>query len=127
MHFPLIVRIVLWIVNIYSEFQVNIFSNKRDITKCQFLHNEADDDDADDNDAKAIAIPRFSPETAELKKETLIGTFFKPDKRQSRSGWIFIVKSISCFHPLKFFTDQTAESRSNLGVVQSNFPHCAGK
>ena len=125
MHFelsPLIVWIVLWIVNTYSEFQVNIFSNKRDITKCQFLHNDADADDA-----KAIAIPRFSPETAELKKEILIGTFFKPDKRQSRSGWIFIVKSISCFHPLKFFTDQTAESRSNLGVVQTNFPHCAGK
>ena len=30
--FPLIVWIVLWIVNTYSEFQENIFSNKRDIT-----------------------------------------------------------------------------------------------
>ena len=34
MHFelsPLIVWIALWIVNTYSEFQVNIFSNKRDV------------------------------------------------------------------------------------------------
>ena len=38
MHFevsPLIVWIALWIVKTYSEFQVNIFSNIRDITKCQ--------------------------------------------------------------------------------------------
>ena len=38
MHFelsPLIVWIALWIVNTYSEFQVNIFSNNRDMTKCQ--------------------------------------------------------------------------------------------
>ena len=38
MHFELsslIVWITLWIVNTYSEFQVNIFSNNRDITKCQ--------------------------------------------------------------------------------------------
>ena len=36
MHFelsPLIVWIALWIVNKYFEFQVNIFSNDRDITK----------------------------------------------------------------------------------------------
>ena len=39
MHFelsPLIVWIALWIVNKYSEFQVNIFSNNQDITKCEF-------------------------------------------------------------------------------------------
>ena len=30
----LIAWIALWIVNTYSEFQVNIFSNNRDITKC---------------------------------------------------------------------------------------------
>ena len=38
MHFelsPLIVWIALWIVNTYSEFQVYIFGNDRDITKCQ--------------------------------------------------------------------------------------------
>ena len=38
MHFelsPLIVWITLWIVNTYSGFQVNIFSNNRDITNCQ--------------------------------------------------------------------------------------------
>ena len=37
MHFelsPLIVWIALWIVNTYFEFQVNIFSNNRDISKC---------------------------------------------------------------------------------------------
>ena len=36
MHFelsPLIVWIALWIVKTYSEFQVNIFSNNRDIEK----------------------------------------------------------------------------------------------
>ena len=36
MHFelsPLIIWIALWIVNTYSEFQVNIFNNNRDITK----------------------------------------------------------------------------------------------
>ena len=32
---PLIVWIALWIEKTYSEFQVNIFSNNRDITKCQ--------------------------------------------------------------------------------------------
>ena len=32
---PLIVWITLWIVNTLSEFQVNIFSNNRDITKCK--------------------------------------------------------------------------------------------
>ena len=52
MHFelsPLIVRIDFCIVNTYSEFQVNIFTNKQDITKYhKFLH----DDD------KAIAIPQ---------------------------------------------------------------------
>ena len=40
-------------MNTYSEFQVNIFSNNRDITKCQFLHHD---------DAKAIAIPRVFSE-----------------------------------------------------------------
>ena len=50
MHFelsPLIVWIVLWIV---SEFQVNIFSNKKRYYK-MFLHND------DNDDAKALAIP----------------------------------------------------------------------
>ena len=31
---PLIVWIAPWILNTYSEFQVNIFSINRDITKC---------------------------------------------------------------------------------------------
>ena len=52
MHFelsPLIVWIAPWIVNRYFDFQVNIFSNHKDITKCQsFLHDD------DNDDAKAI-------------------------------------------------------------------------
>ena len=55
---PLFVYIPLFIVNVYFEFQVYIFCNGRDMTKCQFLHHI--------NDAKAIAIPRV---TAELIKK----------------------------------------------------------
>ena len=33
MHFELS-PLIVWIVNTYSEFQANIFSNSRDITKC---------------------------------------------------------------------------------------------
>ena len=32
---PLIVWSASWIVNTYSEFQANIFSNNRDTSKCQ--------------------------------------------------------------------------------------------
>ena len=56
MHFELsllIVWIALWIANTYSKFQVNIFSNDREITKWQYLR----DDDYDD--AKAIAVSRI--------------------------------------------------------------------
>ena len=57
---PLIVWIALWIVNTYSESQVNIFSSNRDISKCQkFLHND---------DAKTIAIPRVFTENSQAKK-----------------------------------------------------------
>ena len=50
---PLMIWIALWIVNKYSEFTVNIFSNIRDITKClSFLH---------DDDANAIEISRDFP------------------------------------------------------------------
>ena len=41
----------------YSEFQVNIFSNNREIRICQFLHDAADDDAAAD-DARAMTTPR---------------------------------------------------------------------
>ena len=58
---PLIVWIALWIVNKFSEFQVNIFSNNRDITKCQTLH------DANDDNAKVLAqYLGFSQKTAKL-------------------------------------------------------------
>ena len=64
MHFelsPLIVWIAHWIVNTYSEFQVNIYSNNRDITKC---HSFCETTTPNNDDAKAIAIPRFSPKIA---------------------------------------------------------------
>ena len=35
---PLLVWVPLLIVNNYSEFQVNIFSNNRDIRKCSSFH-----------------------------------------------------------------------------------------
>ena len=46
------------ITNTYFEFRVDIFSNNRDITKCQsFLRD----------DAKAIAIPRGLAENSRAK------------------------------------------------------------
>ena len=46
----------------YSEFQVNIFSNDRDITKCQFLHDAEDD-------AKVMAIPWVFSENSWAKNK----------------------------------------------------------
>ena len=55
----LLVLVPLLIVNNYSEFQVNIFSNNRDMRKCQSFRTTPDDDDADnDADARAMTIPR---------------------------------------------------------------------
>ena len=58
MHFELS-SVIVWIdfctVNTYPEFQVNIFSNNRDITKC---HSFCTTTTTDNDDAKAIAIPR---------------------------------------------------------------------
>ena len=63
---PLIVWIALWIVNTYSEVQVNIFRSKRDIVKCQSFH-------ASDDDEKGLEqYLRFSPKTAELKINFII-------------------------------------------------------
>ena len=44
----------LLIVNNYSEFHVNIFSNNRDIRKCQFLPH----DYAAADDPRAMTTPR---------------------------------------------------------------------
>ena len=52
---PLLVWVTLLIVNNYSEFQVYIFSNNRDIKV--FALRRDDDDDTDD-DARAMTIPR---------------------------------------------------------------------
>ena len=57
--FPLYVQFPLFIVNIYFERYVYMFSNGRDMTKCQFLHNN---DNADN--PKAIAIPRVFSENS---------------------------------------------------------------
>ena len=62
MHFdlsPLIVRIGLWIVNTYSQFQVNMCSN-RDTTKCQSFCTMA-------TTARLQQYLRFSLKTARLK------------------------------------------------------------
>ena len=53
MHFelsPMVEWIASWIVNTYSEFQVNIFSN-RDVTKCTTMT-------MDNDNVNAIAIPQ---------------------------------------------------------------------
>ena len=42
----------------YSEFQINIFSNNRDIRKCQSFRMTLDDDAAAADDARAMTIPR---------------------------------------------------------------------
>ena len=55
---PLLVWVPLLIVNNYSEFQVNIFSNNKDIRKSQSVRTTADDDDVADDDARALIIPR---------------------------------------------------------------------
>ena len=59
------VWIALWIVNTYSEFQVNIFNNNRDITRCQSLNANNNNDDNDD--ANAIAIPHVFSENSQAK------------------------------------------------------------
>ena len=58
---PLIVWIALWIVNKYSKFQINIFSNKRYYKMSKFLHDDNNDD------ARAIAIPRVFSENSQAK------------------------------------------------------------
>ena len=68
MHFefsPLILWIVLWIVNTYSEFQVNIFTNKRDITKCHSFCMTTTM-----TTPKATAIPRVFYENSQAKNVT---------------------------------------------------------
>ena len=64
---PLLVWVSLLIVNNYSEFQVNIFSDNRDIRKCEGFRTTSDDDDAVDDDARAMKyLDPFSSKTDEL-------------------------------------------------------------
>ena len=56
---PLLVRVSFLIVNNYSEFQINIISNNKDIRKCQtFRTTPYDDNDAAADDTRAMTIPR---------------------------------------------------------------------
>ena len=59
---PLLVWVSLLIVNNYFEFQVNIFSNNRDIRKCKSFRNAADDD------ARAMTILRRFFENSRANK-----------------------------------------------------------
>ena len=54
---PLLIWVSFLIVNNYSECQVNISSNNRDIRKCQSFRTTPDDDAVDD-EARAMTIPR---------------------------------------------------------------------
>ena len=75
MHFelsPLILWIDLWIVNTFSEFQVNIFNNIRDITKCQSFCTTKMTTMLPDNDhAKAMAIRQVFSENSRAKNTAL--------------------------------------------------------
>ena len=53
----LLAWVFLFIVNNYSEFQVNIFSYDRDIRKYQSFLHDADDCEADDDGS--MTIPRL--------------------------------------------------------------------
>ena len=55
---PLIVQIALGIVNTYSQFQVNIFSNNRYYNISQFLH---DNNNNSNNNNKARLFESRSP------------------------------------------------------------------
>ena len=60
----LFVHILLFIVNIYFEFQVYMYSNGRYMTKFQSLHH---DDNDDNNTTKAIAIPQVFSQNSQAK------------------------------------------------------------
>ena len=51
----------LWTVNTYSEFEVNFFSNNREITKCRsFCRTTMMPMKPNNDNTNAIAIPRVS-------------------------------------------------------------------
>ena len=59
--------LIIW----YSEFQVNIFSNNRDIQKCQSLHHD------NNKDAKAIAISWVFSEISQANNTWLCRQIWK--------------------------------------------------
>ena len=67
--FPLIVWIALWIINTYSKFEVNIFSNKKRYYKMSKILHAATDNNAS---TKAIAIPRVFYENSRAKNNAKI-------------------------------------------------------
>ena len=62
---PLFVHNLLFIVKIYFDFQVYMFSNDRGMTKSPSFFI---DDDNENYDAKAIAIPWVFFENSQAKK-----------------------------------------------------------
>ena len=71
MHFELshlIVWIAPWIVNTYSEFQVDIVSNNRDITKRSNFSKTMTTMTLDNDNAKTMAISRVLSENSLAKR-----------------------------------------------------------
>ena len=64
---PLFVQIPLFILNIYFEFQVYMFSNGRDMTKCHSFCITTTTTTTDNYDAKTIAIPWVFSENCRAK------------------------------------------------------------
>ena len=62
-------------MNNYSEFQVNIYSNNRDIRKCQNFRKMLDDDeDTADDDARTIQYLDVFFENSELiRRQNMTG------------------------------------------------------
>ena len=80
---PLFLHNPLFIVSTYFEFQACMFSNGRDMTKCQFLHHDDNNDDA-----MAIAIPRvFSVKSQAKKLECILYHINKKCKLSSINGY----------------------------------------
>ena len=71
------VHIPLFVMSIYVELQVYMFSDGKDMTKCQFLHHDDNDNDDDDvnDDAKVLAIPRFFSENSRANNKIIEAIF----------------------------------------------------
>ena len=89
---PLFVHIALFVVNIYFEFQVYMFSNGRDMTKGHsFLHED---------DAKAIAISWVFSENSRAKTAAHLLQSFLPFPKQISIVQSHLYCPLQC--PIKF-------------------------